>query len=99
MQSDLITRLEAATGPSRELDAEIVRLINPQATRLTRAPFYTGSLDAALTLVPEGRYVKMQINRRRTTAWAWVEFDDGETVACADPALALCIAALKARSA
>ena len=66
----LLARLTAATGPDRELDAEIYCTLDPtwkakqaptaQATGwvskgpYTRlAPDYTGSLDAALTLVPE----------------------------------------------
>lgn len=63
------------------------------------APSYTTSLDAAFTLVPEGIYVKFQIDRRHNKAWAWVEMDDVEAIACATPAIALCIAALKARRA
>ena len=75
---ELIARLEAATGPSRELDAEIWCAANSKkflrfdGMAMTRGnvffherddgtakiecshPRYSSSLDAALTLVPEG---------------------------------------------
>ena len=128
--TDLIHRLEAAEGPSRELDVEIGMLVEGvpcerMSQYLTRywayrewreetkgdkilihdrmaitAPYYTASLDAAVSLVPEGTYCKMQIGRDRKHNWVWVESVTCETVAChATPALALCIAALKAREA
>jgi hypothetical protein len=50
MRADLSCRVEAATGPDRELDA----LINDIAGRHPTMPAYTASLDAAITLVPEG---------------------------------------------
>jgi|SRR5882672_10296542 len=60
----LLSRLQSATGPSRELDAEIAlangwKLINDAESlwrsptgRYDWAPLYTESIDAALTLVP-----------------------------------------------
>lgn len=68
---DLIAKLEAATGPSRELDSAIAAALgvdgwtaeewdaviadpeieNPE---IGSAPRFTRSIDAALTLVPEG---------------------------------------------
>ena len=59
---------------------------------------YTTSLDAALTLVPEGSYIRMTIGRDKK-AWVWVECAEDEKVAYAIPALALCIAALRTRQA
>ena len=64
----LIERLRLAQGPSRELDAEIAKMVGAphgpweHVTVETRsisyvdeqAPAYTASLDAAMTLVPEG---------------------------------------------
>src|SRR5579872_4020269 len=62
--NDLISRLSAATGPSRELDAEIALAnewlrgnaydawYDPQGN-ITSLPRYTESIDAALTLVPK----------------------------------------------
>jgi len=69
-REELIAALEAATGPSRELDAEIGTIIGaePRPTELLwnysgrrGVPYwkkehihYTSSIDAALTSVPEG---------------------------------------------
>jgi hypothetical protein len=69
--SDLLSRLSAATGPSRELDAEFA-LANgwlhcthptgnhywksPRSQICPQPPRYTESIDAVLTLVPEGMY-------------------------------------------
>ena len=98
--ADLIARLEKATGPDRRLDFSIAQAVEnagPMEWRANGFPYYTSSLDAALTLVPD------------CTPWAAGEDEDG--TGCADiprhrvlvhaatPALALCIAALKARSA
>jgi hypothetical protein len=67
-RTDLIAALESASGPSRELDAEIASYVLPvgYGMYLTReqwaaavaaenwnSPRYTGSLDAAMTLKPE----------------------------------------------
>ena len=65
--SALLANLEAATGPSRELDAKIARAVGwrerdgmlhrewiSPAHRVAELPFFTKSLDAAMTLVPEG---------------------------------------------
>jgi hypothetical protein len=107
---ELAERCEAATGPDRELDAEIASTLgwanvgpgnrggrcgrSPEGTWKT-VPRYTASLDAAMTLVPEG--------------WDWeLEFIGGTSVAnmllargtfngaAQTPALALCAAALRA---
>lgn len=113
--TSLIERLEAATGPDRELDAEIailagglphgehfprpdgsiVSYLPDKPKHITRSKHYTASLDDALTLVPEG--------------WDWTldRVNDGLTISArcgthdqffgATPAIALTIAALKAR--
>ncbi len=60
-------------------------------------PAYTTSLDAALTLVPEGR--SWMIGRTLGGRHNAVVGVDGRTVTHDTPALALCIAALKARAA
>ena len=119
-REELIAALEKAEGPSRELDCEIAMhrmpelrgfarigedWVHPQySTIRTYAIEYTASIDAALTLVPEG--------------WDWSvvlaeRFEDKNPASCqviqrgrlkfhtthaATPALALCIAALKARA-
>ena len=119
----LIERLGQATEGSRELDAEIwlhsgdryagiykdSRIINADRDyRLSRAPTYTTSIDAALTLVPEG-CAFYRLNQYSEGAnlqpWGWgahvrkpnTWIEVGESRATA--ALALCIAALKARAA
>jgi len=107
--TDLIARLEAAAEGSRELDVEIQRHrtghpddhwyeLNGKWARNECPPRYTTSLDAALTLVPEGWFVRKL-----------AEYEDGWTctlikgarnengASAATPALALCIAALRAR--
>jgi len=61
---------------------------------------YTISLDAALKLVPEGWNITIEIASFQNAAWL---HKDGETVRSdygtkRAPALALCIAALKARN-
>ena len=80
----LIERLEAATGPSEELDEAVWVAATPGATRrmpriLVRLPKYTALIDAAITLI-EGRilgaYVGLQKNRRRSRQdnWSgWIE--------------------------
>jgi hypothetical protein len=68
---ELADRVERLTGPDREVDAAIMRLFTnsvesydgdfwygPHGTIGEPVPAYTASIDAALTLVPEG--------------WAWM---------------------------
>jgi hypothetical protein len=112
---ELIARLEAADGPSRELEFRIARDVLdgepfghaaglPDELMLAQAQFgcwprYTSSIDAALSLVPEGHFWGLY-----SSGMAYVKPDadgvqerhlsDGVT-----PAIALCIAALKARAA
>ena len=125
---ELIARLEAATGPDRELDwliADAVGLVPKHSIRaigwdydwyrnsdkewalwkandsegrnnsLWEPARYTSSIDAALTLVPEGCSVHLHIMPREIGHKAVVGIgNEGESKT---PALALCIAALKAR--
>ncbi len=67
VNADLIARLEAATGPSRELDLELwwackanhsgkhpmEPAYKAQCLKQNDAPRYTFSIDAALSLVPD----------------------------------------------
>ena len=111
----LAERCEAAMGPDRELDALIqmaVRKREPllQADRLPMKPrHFTASLDAAMTLVPEGWTAWELRSRRRLTRFTAeisrlcddIDDADGELIECgnaATPALALCAAALRART-
>lgn len=104
----LIERLEKATGPDRGLHGMIavaagvavdVNPRNPQFAKFgdddifTRCPNYTESIDAALTLLPEG-WCSLRFERTHDT---WGCFLDGDDTNAVTPAIALCIAALKAR--
>jgi hypothetical protein len=108
-RAELIAALEAATGPNRILDLAIFLHVYPQyrdggiahydleCSDLSIVPRFTASLDAALTLVPE--ICSLGLNRSITLACeAFVcghdlyRSGEGKTLA-----IALCIAALKAR--
>lgn len=109
----LIERIEAAEEPSRELDAEIARALSGNPTYHwymhfdgeyssdATAPAYTASLDAAMTLVPEGWGVMLNMSENGLHAQARVfrshpaNFQSDNEAAT--PALALCAAALKAQ--
>ena len=105
----LIERLESATEGSRELDLAIDRWAREQhLPHVSRAQLrYTQSLDAALTLVPGGARYKVGNLRQ---AWGYDLGRDVFQAALSDTgrrgfitghaataALALCIAALRAR--
>lgn len=99
--ADLIARLEKATGEDRELDC-LIEGIHPTASGDT--PHYSASIDAALTLVPKG--FAWTLASQGTTDFrffASVAFPDedcdGTPTLAATPAIALCIAALRARAA
>lgn len=110
--NDLIEKLEAATEGSRELDTDIWSAVRCPTLFNDRPP-YTTSLDAALTLVAEGwgwaaaeldEGVPSAVTTNRKPQIKPGTLDsnpdkiDFRTKA-ATPALALCIAALKARAA
>ena len=104
----LALRCEQATRADRELDAAIyivaVRGESPSDFRINPQfadyiPKYTDSLDAALTLVPEGAHVDVG----KQTGWpttnrCFAEVDFVQVWVAATPALALCAAALRARA-
>lgn len=103
----LIKRLESATEGSRELDQAIYAEI------LERNPFYPGpalgspyvqhyttSLDAALTLVPEGMEISLTDLYGIPMAEVGLNVPEGSHTARLEHGtlpLALCIAALRAR--
>lgn len=109
---ELAERCEQATGPDRELDAaahEAAGLpfvmeywtesdTTPQRN-LSHVPRYTASLDAVLTLVPEGRDFTLD----RITPCGSLAPCNASIARCsgnaATPALALCAAALRTRAA
>lgn len=124
---DLIERLEAATGSSRELDREIAEVCGIKWSSdeegqfggyglMPRRVWFTQSIDAAIQLVPDG-WQWMVSNRapEPKTGRAYIHNRElifagiggmrpnpkhkaAETTA-ATPAIALCIAALHARTA
>lgn len=108
--SDLIARLEKATAGSRELDAEIGAALGlcDHSGPAHHRPFkdwakpYTSSIDAAMTLVPEGHLWKCGYSRYVPHIAEIVDYDShrGSFVGECDSnrAIALCIASLKARA-
>jgi hypothetical protein len=111
-KEELIARLEAATKADWELDGyicEAVRAVKPEATPHWDWPLlYTASIDAALTLVPEtdgkrwyeiGQGWSQAVARVRVYPPSpWEGRTRDASAEAANPAIALCIAALKARA-
>jgi len=107
----LTAKLEGATKPSKALDKSIAKAFGTfeirrefcggmEADEWEFYPNYTASLDAAMRLVPEGceAYVT-RIRSGRGKAFVGPNGCQNEFLIPihATPALALCIAALKAR--
>lgn len=100
--SELIERLEKVKWPDEELNWDIARhflACDLNGHPYGRIPAYTASLDAALTLVPEGaQWSVCQLRSGKAFEYAaWVDCHD--TVRAHTTAIALCIAALKAQAA
>lgn len=110
-RDELIAALEAATGQSRELDVQIELFLQPFAFRgkeyptmvwhahdkAPQAPLYTASISAALMLVPKGRI--WSIGRWGEIAGFVAVLDqERQSHVGATLAIALCIAALRARN-
>jgi len=94
----LADRVEMAEGPSRELDAEIDDALTWRGVWSFK-PTFTGSLDDALALVPEGHRWAIK-QKEDFYAGCWREIDGiGPSVIAATPALALTAASLRARAA
>lgn len=103
----LIERLEALESPCRECDALLhhARLNGIGTGYASNAPAYTASLDAAMTLVPEGYGWRLWVPSSTAlspmvvTMWGnGRKYAPNESTA-ATPAIALCIASLKAQEA
>lgn len=108
-RDDLIKQLEQAQGPDRELDRAIHDLIyTPDWNKTDFGPvaYYTTSIDAALTLVPPHHLWQLK-QGIQCTAIVWMletDYDEGghdvpTGYSTTFPAIALCIAALRARAA
>lgn len=102
MNDDLIARLERATEGSRELDFEIAEYLDKIGVKYAttiegHTPEWTQSLDAALSLVPEGHdWIVADVNGHvGGTPYACV--GSKKPHFAETPALALCVAALRAR--
>lgn len=106
----LIERLEAAKEGSRELDREIAfavgwttsdtgtyRWICPHGRREIDAPGFTWSLNAALSLVPEGFCYDLRARNVEGTMEYRANVNFGKAAGAPTAPLALTIAALKAR--
>lgn len=97
--TELIAALEAADKPSRELDASIGSLIGTYVG-FEPPPRYTSSIDAALTLLPDGAMWRLgrhlvpddQPEHAYSARVGGPRYYDHSS-----PAIALCIAALRAR--
>ncbi len=110
---NLIERLERATGPDRDLDIAIGEAVGaadhgwPAYHRPFKdwAKHYTASIDAALTLVPEGFRWKLGYSKNVPCVASVVDYriqmapNVGSFDAECDSnhAIALCVAALRAR--
>lgn len=64
------------------------------------SPNYTASLDAAMTLVPEGFQFGAGSRDASNRAWAWcgTDHEKAKIANAGSPALAFCAAALRARA-
>ena len=112
---DLADRVEAAKGPDRELDLRVAMAVLPGwdyplddaavafHTKYGGQPAYTASLDAAMTLVPEGARIAALAQEIGTPRWL-VKLGNADrpgglpTCAGATPALALTAACLRAHA-
>jgi hypothetical protein len=106
-REELIAALEAATGPSRELDAAIFSHLYGWSYPLVGAAVhdfrengaaYTASIDAALTLVPDGCEAVIWTAGGADVFPATPGLRAYDATHAATPAIALCIAALRARA-
>lgn len=100
--TELIERLEKATVPDRALDWEIhLRNGVEGVGAYGRHPTYTTSVDAALTLVPPHHLwsLRQGIEARAIVWMLETDYDERDPptgYTTTFPAMALCIAALKA---
>lgn len=113
----LAVRVESATGPDRELNRSIAHRRgwshffvqkdmwwrSPTGITHGDAPNYTGSLDAAMSLVPEGWWIASLGQARSGRVTTVILYNDdvlphADCPAAATPALALTAAALRSHA-
>lgn len=100
----LAERCEAATGPDRELDAEIgaihaAEFLGFAVGRQPGCQAYTASIDAAMTLVGDDSGMSFAKSVNNSGGWSVALYDENVMARGATRALALCAAALRARAA
>jgi hypothetical protein len=107
---DLAERCEKAEGPDRKLNRDIAQAVEGEvypAWSIFNSSRYTASVDAALTLVPEG-YLLGLTNvadgaapdfSKATALVARLPDEQTQPAVAASMALAICAAALRARAA
>lgn len=104
--TQLIPRLESATQGSRELDLEIARLMGVVVMRHNRETgrneeythwHYTTNLQDALALIPDGFAWRVKATNIEGAMEYSGQVNYEKPSYAPTPALALCIAALKAR--
>ena len=99
---DLADRCEKAAGPDRQIDVDILFEVvwEGQGHEPPQTPF-TASIDAALTLVPEG-WSKRQYGTdgfSDSPCYATLTYDALRFARAKTEPLAICAAALRARAA
>jgi hypothetical protein len=110
---ELIAQLEAANGADRKLD-EAIWLACGAPTKWfeSKVTYYTASIDAALTLVPEGYSAEIHTAAAGEPARAELHIPEktqpnsmhrwrhlGTCTHLSSPAIAICVVALKVRKA
>lgn len=105
---DLIVRLEQATGPNRDLDRDLWFCLVPEMEgcwphwsgleRRSICPRFTGSIDIALALIPKGMCWLIAFGGFARITRGLGDEQVVWSVTAATPAIAMCVAALKARS-
>lgn len=95
----LAARCEAAAGPNTHLDF-LIHVATQDFPYMMPGSIWTRSLDAALTLVPEGWWADIEVTRKRAgVAVLQNDLCGWAAASAATPALALCAAGLRARAA
>lgn len=98
---ELAERCEKASGPDRELDAQIaaafhLKQLTYQSPEWIKDPEFTASLDAAMTLVPEGWEWALENTGGDTFGPFVAKFGQLRDIEAKTLPLAICAAALRA---